>query len=209
MVLPDGQPVRWALNLLHDTGLEERVSGPNLMAELCDTAAREGIGIYLYGTDADGLADLSSALVQKFPGLKIAGSSPSRFGLINGQERKEIANRIKASGASLCFVGLGCPRQELFSWAMRDDVDMPLLAVGAAFDFHSGRAKHAPQWMQRAGLEWLRRLAADPFRLWRRYLILNPLYLCMLTAQWAGVWVPSTLRSNAKCIEGDNTLIPG
>lgn len=85
-------------------------------------------------------------------------------------------------------MGLGCPRQEVFAYAMRPLLDMPLMAVGAAFDYHAGLLRQPPSWMQRAGLEWFWRLGLEPKRLWRRYVILNPAYLSRLAAQKTGLW---------------------
>src|SRR5258706_5872 len=86
----------------------------------------------------------------------------------------------RAHNARLVLVGLGCPRQEVFVYAMRPLLDMPLMAVGAAFDYHAGLLRQPPGWMQRSGLEWLWRLALEPKRLWRRYVVLNPAYLARL-----------------------------
>jgi exopolysaccharide biosynthesis WecB/TagA/CpsF family protein len=183
ILTPDGQPVRWALNWLHGTDLRERVYGPELMLRCCARAAELGFPIYLYGSTSQVLTPLKSNLEQRFPGLKVAGMSQSRFGTIGADAQDEIASQIRASGAKLVFVGLGCPRQETFTWAMRDRVSLPLLAVGAAFDFHAGLASEAPDWMQRAGLQWLHRFAADPRRLWRRYLLLNPEYVWRVLRQ--------------------------
>jgi exopolysaccharide biosynthesis WecB/TagA/CpsF family protein len=112
----------------------------------------------------------------------------SKFRLAQPGEDAEIAARIRNSGARLVLVGLGCPRQEVFAYAMRPLLDMPLLAVGAAFDYHAGQLRKPPEWMQRRGLEWLWRLGLEPRRLWRRYLILNPAYLARLAAQKLGLW---------------------
>ena len=96
-------------------------------------------------------------------------------------EVAQIADRIRDSGARVVLVGLGCPRQEIFTYAVRPLLDAPVLAVGAAFDYHAGQLRHPPAWMQRYGLEWLWRLGLEPRRLWRRYLLLNPAYLARLT----------------------------
>ena len=103
-------------------------------------------------------------------------------------ESRALGERIRASGAGIVFIGLGCPRQEVFAYAMRPLLDMPLMAVGAAFDYHAGLLRNPPPWMQRAGLEWFWRLGLEPKRLWRRYVILNPAYLARLAAQKTGVW---------------------
>ena len=85
------------------------------------------------------------------------------------------------------MVGLGCPRQEVWAYEFRDALSMPLLAVGAAFNFHAGLLPQAPPTLQRFGLEWAYRLVQEPKRLWRRYLLLNPAYVSLLTLQWLGL----------------------
>jgi exopolysaccharide biosynthesis WecB/TagA/CpsF family protein len=188
LVTPDGQPVRWALNLLHSAGLTERVYGPTLTLRVLAHCAELGLPVYLYGSTEPTLTRLVAALERMFPALKLAGMEPSRFRPAHPGEDAEIADRIRASGARLVLVGLGCPRQEIFTYAMRPLLDMPLMAVGAAFDYHAGLLRTPPPWMQRVGLEWLWRLGLEPRRLWRRYLILNPAYLSRLTAQHLALW---------------------
>ena len=188
LVTPDGQPVRFALNLLHDAALTDRVYGPTLTLKVVEQAAAEGLPIYLYGSTQPTLDRLVPALERMFPALKIAGVEASKFRASQPGEDAEIAERIKASGARLVLVGLGCPRQEIFTYAMRPLLDMPLLAVGAAFDYHAGLLKNPPPWMQRYALEWLWRLGLEPRRLWRRYVLLNPAYLARLAAQKSGWW---------------------
>ncbi|MDG4762968.1 WecB/TagA/CpsF family glycosyltransferase [Solwaraspora sp. WMMD406] len=188
LVTPDGQPVRWGLNLLHGAGLKDRVYGPTLTLRVLRRCADEGLPIYLYGSTEETLARLVPKLEQMFPALKFAGVEPSKFRSVQPGEEVEIADRIRASGARLVLVGLGCPRQEVFAYAMRPLLDMPLMAVGAAFDYHAGLLRKPPSWMQRYGLEWLWRLGLEPKRLWRRYVILNPAYLSRLGAQKTGLW---------------------
>jgi N-acetylglucosaminyldiphosphoundecaprenol N-acetyl-beta-D-mannosaminyltransferase len=188
LVTPDGQPVRWALNLLHSAGLVDRVYGPTLTLRVLEQAAAEGLPIYLYGSTQPTLDRLVPTLEGMFPALKIAGIEASKFRVSQPGEPDEIAERIKASGARLVLVGLGCPRQEIFTYAMRPLLDMPLLAVGAAFDYHAGLLRNPPAWMQRYALEWLWRLGLEPKRLWRRYVLLNPAYLARLAAQKSGLW---------------------
>ncbi|WP_235010043.1 WecB/TagA/CpsF family glycosyltransferase [Mycobacterium sp. 3519A] len=190
LATPDGQPVRWALNLLHRAGLSDRVYGPNLTLRVLESVAADGLPVYLYGSTEDTLELLSTALTQRLPELKIAGKEPSKFRLAAPGEPQEIAERIGGTDARLVLVGLGCPRQEQFAYAMRPLLDMPVLAVGAAFDYHAGTLRPPPPWMQRYGLEWLWRLALEPSRLWRRYILLNPAYLARLAAQWTRLWRP-------------------
>lgn len=188
VVTPDGQPVRWALNLLHGAALTDRVYGPHLTLRVLERCAAEGLPVYLYGSTDETLGRLVPALERLFPELKLAGVESSKFRAVQPGEDAQIADRIKASGARLVLVGLGCPRQEIFAYAMRPLLDMPLMAVGAAFDYHAGLLRKPPPWMQRAGLEWLWRLGLEPKRLWRRYVILNPAYLTRLAAQKTGLW---------------------
>jgi N-acetylglucosaminyldiphosphoundecaprenol N-acetyl-beta-D-mannosaminyltransferase len=186
LVTPDGQPVRWALNLLYKVKLVDRVYGPTLTLKILEACEREHMPIYLYGTTSSLLAELRKTLACKFPDLEIAGCEPSRFGPISKEERVEIALRIRASGAKITFVGIGCPRQEIWAYEFRDLLSMPVLAVGAAFPFITGLLPQAPSWMQSRGLEWVFRLAAEPTRLWKRYILLNPMYVAMVTLQICG-----------------------
>jgi N-acetylglucosaminyldiphosphoundecaprenol N-acetyl-beta-D-mannosaminyltransferase len=190
LVTPDGQPVRWALNLLHGAGLRDRVYGPELTLRLCAEAARRSMPVYFYGSDAETVATLVDKLAQRFPGLVVAGAEPSRFRPLDAAENDELASRVRASGARIVFVGLGCPRQEIFVYENRDRFGVPAVAVGAAFDFHAGKSKEPPAIVQRYGLQWLHRLLQDPRRLWRRYLLLNPNYSARLVAQRVGLWRP-------------------
>jgi exopolysaccharide biosynthesis WecB/TagA/CpsF family protein len=187
MVVPDGQPVRWALDWLHRVRLTDRVSGPDLMDDLCAAAAREGLPIYCYGSTAETLAALCARLVARHPSLQVAGAKSSRFRPATAAEQQADAEEIRASGARMVFVGLGCPRQEIWTYEMRTTLSMPVLAVGAAFDFHAGTVARAPLWMQRRGLEWLYRLRREPKRLWRRYLLLNPKYLALVALERLGI----------------------
>lgn len=191
MVVPDGQPVRWAMKWLYGIELPDRVYGPELTLRVCEKAADEGLGIYLYGSREKVLDNLKANLQEKFPAIKIAGSQPSRFRRITAAEQKDIAETIIASGASIVLVGLGCPRQETWVFENRELIPMPLLAVGAAFDFHAGLLPQAPAWLQKHGLEWLFRLIQEPGRLWKRYVFLNTLYLILLGLQFAKLRTPA------------------
>lgn len=186
LITPDGQPVRWAMNWLHDTGLSDRVYGPKLTLEVCRAAAENGLPVYFYGSTQETLDHLAERLPTLAPGITIAGMRPSRFATSTEAELDEVAAEITATGAKICMVGLGCPRQEVFVFENAHRLSMPALAVGAAFDFHAGLAKEPPAWIQRAGLQWAQRLVANPKRLWRRYLILNPRYSVAVFRQKLG-----------------------
>lgn len=181
LVVPDGQPVRWALNLLHRAGIRERVYGPELMLRLCAAASAAGTGVYLYGAAPAVLALLEVNLRRRFPALRIVGAESPPFRPLSPEEDEAVVERIRRSGARIVFVGLGCPRQDAFASTHRDRIDAVLVCVGAAFDFHAGVKRMAPPWMQRRGLEWLYRLASEPRRLWRRYLVTNGIFLARLS----------------------------
>lgn len=205
VVTPDGQPVRMALNLLHHAGLGDRVYGPTLTMKVLERCAAEALPVYLYGSTEPTLDNLVAALSSSLPELKIAGAEPSKFRTGRPGEDVQLADRVKSSGARLLLVGLGCPRQEVFAYAMRPLLDLPLMAVGAAFDYHAGLLRTPPQWMQRYALEWLWRLGLEPRRLWRRYLLLNPAFLARLFAQKTGLWradpaAPATERPTSFAI---------
>ncbi len=187
LVLPDGQPVRWAMRLLHGVRLPDRVNGPVLMQKVCAEAAVRGLAVFFYGSRPAVLASLARNLQRGIPGLRVAGAEPSRFRCLSDREQRELAERIRESGASVVFVGLGCPRQEVWVYELGHLLAMPLIAVGAAFDFHAGTLARAPASWQRAGLEWLFRLACEPRRLWRRYVFLNPAYLSLVLLQRLGL----------------------
>ncbi len=187
LVVPDGQPVRWALNWLHHTALADRVYGPHLMLDVCQRASDERLPVFLFGGSTDLLEALQRKLIARFPRLQFAGSRPSQFRRLTPEEKSETVQTIRNSGAAITFVGLGCPRQEVWVYEFREALSMPLLAVGAAFSFHAGLLSQAPGFMQRNGLEWLYRLAREPRRLWKRYLILNPLYVALVVLQLCGL----------------------
>jgi exopolysaccharide biosynthesis WecB/TagA/CpsF family protein len=137
----------------------------------------------LYGSTPTVLDRLSHNLKQKFPGLSIAGMTSGRFRESSPKEDEDDIRQIAESGAGIVMVGLGCPRQEKWVANHLGLIHAPMLAVGAAFDFHAGLKAQAPRILQDHGLEWLFRLIQEPRRLWRRYLIFNPLFVLGLSRQ--------------------------
>ena len=177
LVVPDGQPVKWAMNWFHHTGLKDRVYGPTLTLDVLRAAAERKIPVFFYGSQELTLNKLAKNLQEKFPQLQIAGIQPDRFRESTEEEKELDRQKIIASGARLVFVGRGCPRQERWVADNKDHLPAVLIAVGAAFDFHAGTVKQAPGWIQRVGLEWLFRLNQEPKRLFKRYLTTNSLFL--------------------------------
>jgi len=185
LAVPDGQPLVWALRLLGNSSAT-RVYGPDLMERYCTHAARTGTPIYLYGGRSEqALALLTARLLERFPGLRIAGGFSPPFRPLTEQEREWAVADIDGSGAEIVWVGTGQPKQELWMSEMRPLLAAPLLVgVGAAFDFHAGIVSQAPRWMQRNGLEWAYRLSREPKRLWRRYASQNPRFVVAFARQY-------------------------
>ncbi len=186
LLVPDGQPLVWALHALGHPSAT-RVYGPELMARHCVRAARAGTPIYLFGGRNPGaLVSLALALRERYPGIEIAGAHATPFTPPTAERDEADAQRIEASGAALVWVGTGQPRQELWMARMRERLRAPVLVgVGAAFDFHAGLVRQAPPWMGRNGLEWAYRLYREPRRLWRRYARYNPRFIGAFALQCA------------------------
>lgn len=183
----DGMPLVWALRSLGVRG-QPRVYGPDLMLEVCEQAAAHRHRIFLYGGGERTLPALCKRLTERFPGLLISGAHGPPFRPLTREEDAACIKEILDSNADIVFVGIGMPKQERWIAEHRDRLPgVVMLGVGAAFDFHAGRVRQAPGWMQRVGLEWLFRLLMEPCRLWKRYLLLNPLFLAMWGLQLAGV----------------------
>ncbi len=182
MSTPDGAPVAW---LMRKIGWPEqqRISGPDLMWRLLAEAERLQLPVFLFGSTETTLARLTQRLQQVFPNLQIAGMLSPPFRELSAAEDAQMLEIINNSGARLLFVGLGCPKQEIWMAAQRDRIQAVMLGVGAAFDYHAGVLPRAPQSWQRLGLEWLYRLWREPSRLMKRYLITNSLFLLALPGE--------------------------
>ena len=180
LVTPDGQPVRWAMNILHDTNLEDRVYGPDLTWKVCGAAADAGVGIYLFGSTPETCEKFVEAILDKWPHAIISDVQPDRFRDATPEEDAADIARINASGAGVVLVGRGCPRQEKWVGAHRGQVNAAMMAVGAAFDYHAGLLRKPPAVMQRFGLEWLWRMGLEPKRLFKRYAVTNTQYVVQL-----------------------------
>lgn len=174
---PDGMPLVWTLRR-RGRKEQKRVYGPDLLLHFAGFAAgRDDLASYFYG-GADGVAaELGARLQKRFPGFHVAGAESPPFRELTPGEDAEVVARVNDSGAAVLWVGLGCPKQERWMHAHRESIRPVMVGVGAAFDFLTGRARQAPRWMMRCGLEWLFRLATEPRRLWRRYLLNNPHFL--------------------------------
>ncbi|AFY69723.1 glycosyl transferase, WecB/TagA/CpsF family [Thalassoporum mexicanum PCC 7367] len=179
IVTPDGMPLVWGLRLL-GIKKQSRVYGPDLMLAWCDRAAQANLPIYLYGATTETLTKLEQNLRLQFPGLTIAGSyaPPYRSAISLAEVTADVA-RINATKPAVVFVGLGCPKQEYWMVAAEMKLEAIAIGVGAAFDFHAGTVSQSPRWMMNLGLEWCYRFMQEPGRLWRRYLINNPMFVVL------------------------------
>jgi len=178
MSTPDGAPIAWFMRR-EGYRHQQRINGPDFMWRYCEFAAQAGQGVYLYGSTDKTLERLQSALLQAFPSLHIVGSYSPPFRTLTPEEDLQIVERINAS---VVWVSLGCPKQETWMAAHRGRVKGVMVGVGAAFDYHAGLTKRAPNWMRDMGLEWVHRLASEPRRLFRRYLETNTFFLKLIFA---------------------------
>jgi N-acetylglucosaminyldiphosphoundecaprenol N-acetyl-beta-D-mannosaminyltransferase len=182
LVLPDGTPVAWTLKLL-GFRTQKRISGPEFMWKYCELAEARQASVFLYGNRPSTLDKLRQVLHESFPNLRIVGSHSPPYRKLSAAEDDAVVAEINASGADIVFVSLGCPKQELWMASHRDRVGAVMLGVGAAFDYHAGIRQRPPAWVQNVGFEWLCRLALEPKRLWKRYLIANSIFVCRATGQ--------------------------
>lgn len=189
---PDGMPIVWALRSL-GAPAQQRVYGPVLMLRLCEDVASRGGRVFLYGGRPEVLPQLCARLTDKIPGLQIAGSYSPPFRALTAEEDAEVIRLIRTSGATLVLIGISTPKQEKWMADHRHCFPGTVMAgVGAAFDFHAGRVRQAPKWVQGAGLEWFFRLVMEPRRLWHRYLVVTPQFIPLwglqkLRAVWRGM----------------------
>ncbi len=183
LVCPDGMPLVW---LGRAKGMDiARTSGPDMFDVICSNSY--GLKHYFYGGKPGVAERLAEKCQQRYPGIQIVGTECPPFRDLTAQEMEETRQRIERSGAHVIWVGISSPKQD--RW-MRDNVGgltQTLLGVGAAFDFHAGEVRRAPVWMRRSGLEWAHRLWSEPRRLWRRYLVLAPMFVFLTVRD--GLWL--------------------
>ena len=174
LVVADGQPLVWASHLQQER-LPERVTGVDLVEELCGLAAREGFGVYFLGAKRSVIETAAGRLKARHPALRVSGIADGYFGTDEAAER---ARAVKESGAKLLFVGMGVPRQEQFLENQWAELGISLaVPVGGSFEVMAGTARRAPEFLQRIGMEWAFRLAQEPRRLWKRYLVTNTQFI--------------------------------
>jgi N-acetylglucosaminyldiphosphoundecaprenol N-acetyl-beta-D-mannosaminyltransferase len=183
---PDGMPMVWAGKLNGHSEMR-RVYGPDLMLDVCAWSETSGSRHFFFG-GAPGVAELlAKKLNAQFPELQITGTFTPPFRAMNSDEEKNLQAIVRVARPDIFWVGLSTPKQEKFMAEFLPKLDATLMiGVGAAFDFHSGRIRQAPHWMQKSGLEWLFRLCQEPRRLAKRYLKNNPLFALKIMGQLCG-----------------------
>jgi N-acetylglucosaminyldiphosphoundecaprenol N-acetyl-beta-D-mannosaminyltransferase len=188
LTTPDGMPTVWLGRVVHGFKHMSRVYGPDYMLGLCERSVTRGYRHFLYGGKPGVADELAAELTRRFPGLKIVGTYTPPFRPLTPGEEDDLRGRLKASRAEILWCGLSTPKQERFMAAYSNRLPVKLMVgVGAAFDLLSGNLEEAPDWMKKAGLQWLFRLIKEPKRLWRRYLLNNPRFTWLTFLQLTGL----------------------
>ena len=171
-VLADGMPIVWLSRLL-GRGLPERVTGADLLPEICKAASETGETVFFVGGLDGATESAAQSLRRRFSGLQIGGTLCPPFGFEHDQiECERLVRAVNAVKPNILFVGLGAPKQEKWLWRFRDELDFGVaISVGAAFDFEAGLIHRAPKAFQILGCEWVWRLVHEPRRLWKRYIL--------------------------------------
>ncbi len=187
LTVPDGMPLVYIGKCLGHRQIE-RCYGPELMRALLAASIREGYTHFLYGGNRGIAQELQRTIERTMPGARIVGTYTPPFRPLNEEEKKELRQEIKRLRPTIIWVGLSTPKQEMFMHEYLAHLDTNLMVgVGAAFDILTGHLKTAPPIMQRLALEWFYRLVQEPKRLWKRYLVNNPLFLWRFGLQVLGV----------------------
>lgn len=182
MIVPDGMPIVWMQKLQGMSGAV-RVRANDLMMQLCEYAAKQDLKIGFYGGKQEVIDAILERAKLEYPDLRIVYAYSPPFRPLTDDEDAQVVREVNAAEPDILFMGLGCPKQENWMSAHKEQLKAVMLGVGASFDFFAGNVKESPEWMGRLGLEWLFRLTQEPQRLWRRYLILNPRFMLLAARQ--------------------------
>lgn len=182
LVTPDGMPLVWMLRMFGNAK-QNRVAGLDIMLSLCDRAVEEDLSIFLLGSEPDILERMKMRFKLEFPNLRIVGAESLPFRPLTDAENEAIAQMVNRSGASLVFVSLGCPKQEIWISKQRGKIHAVMLGLGGVFPVYAGLKKRAPRIIREAGFEWFYRLIQEPRRLWRRYADTIPIFLWLALGQ--------------------------
>src|ERR1035437_2264245 len=187
LTVPDGMPIVW-VGRLQGSHTIRRVYGPDFMIEFCRQSVERNYRHFLYGGKTGVAEELAANLRRRFPGLQLVGTYTPPSRALTADEEGELIRSVAACRPDVFWVGLSTPKQERFMAQYLNRLDTKLMiGVGAAFDVHTGRIHDAPRWIKVSGLQWLHRLLQEPRRLWRRYLINNPVFLLRIGLQLIGI----------------------
>jgi N-acetylglucosaminyldiphosphoundecaprenol N-acetyl-beta-D-mannosaminyltransferase len=185
LTTPDGMPLVWIGKMLGYSRIR-RVYGPDFMLDLCHFGLPRGYRHFLFGGKPGVVEQLAAKLQDRFPDLQIVGAWTPPFRSMTFEEERTFAENVARARPDVLWVGLGSPKQERFMAEHCGKLDARLMVgVGAAFDFHAGTVKEAPAWIKNSGLQWMHRLAQEPRRLGKRYLICIPRFLWKIGLQFA------------------------
>jgi N-acetylglucosaminyldiphosphoundecaprenol N-acetyl-beta-D-mannosaminyltransferase len=194
LVAPDGMPTVW-MGRLKGFPAMDRVFGPDLMVDIIGRAEFRSCIHFFCGGEPGVAESLRDEMLRRFPWAKITGTHSPPFRPMTSTEEKEFVSKIQSLQPDIIWVGLSTPKQERFMARYLPMLETKLMiGVGAAFLFHTGAIQDSPDWVKRAGLQWLHRLLQEPSRLWKRYLLNNPLFIVYAFLQIIG-WKRYTLES--------------
>lgn len=190
LVLPDGKPLSWALRLLYGIK-QDRIAGMDIFPQLLYELSARNLSVFFYGGTQSMLETTSVYLKYHLPQLKIAGSYSPPFHSLTDFEERAIIDNINSSLPAIVFVILGCPKQEKWMASMKGKIHAVMIGIGGALPVMIGKQKRAPKWMQNYGLEWSYRFVQEPRRLFKRYLITNSLFICLLVKEYVKMKITS------------------
>lgn len=183
LIVADGVPVVWATRM-QGTPLPARVAGCDLMQELMRIGADKSLRVFFLGATQEVIDDLIAVCETTYPGLMIAGTRNGYFG---EDDHDDIVSAVAASDADILFIGMPSPFKEVWGERHRDALGVPvIMGVGGSFDVVTGHVKRAPEWMQKAGLEWFWRFLMEPRKMWKRYLVTNTRFILLTARAVAG-----------------------
>jgi N-acetylglucosaminyldiphosphoundecaprenol N-acetyl-beta-D-mannosaminyltransferase len=186
LTVPDGKPLTW-LGRHRGFDLKRRVYGPDLFQDFLAATRTRGYRHFFYGGHPEVITRLVETIRYRYPGTEFAGYYSPPFRALTAQEDLHVITMINESRADILWVGLGCPKQEIWMYEHREHLNVPVMVgVGQAFNIIAGTLKQAPLWMREHGLEWLFRLILEPRRLWKRYLVYNARFLYCIMLELLG-----------------------
>jgi len=196
LITADGVPLLWAANIL-GTPLKEKISGSDIFMNICELSAYNKYKVFFLGGKPEAAKRAAEKVKERYSGINIVGVFCPNYGFENNEtENNIIISMIVKAKPDILFVGLGAPKQEKWIYKHKDEYKVPVsIGVGATFDFVSGIVKRAPVWMQKAGFEWFWRLMMEPKRLWKRYLIDDPIFFWLILKQKLGLLKQSRCSS--------------